>query len=575
MATYHCQIKTGNKGKGACASAKADYICREGKYSGKGDIEGEPIHGNMPSFAQANPGEFWQAADLNERANGRVYTEIEIALPREILPADRRKLVEGFIKEQLPNNPYTVAIHCPKAAIEGGEQPHAHIIFSERIMDNIDRPADQFFKRAAAPYRDRVTKEMKEGDPAKGGAKKDLAWHGYGTDKVQQVREAWERHYNKAVHFPEIQVSCKSLREQGINREPERHLGYALSRSAAADHVKDRRHDHQRLEQINIEIARATKAEATRKEKERQEQKPAAQVQPVKPIIVPAQPTAVTAVAPQLRKFEPVKQEPVSPVKPVPVVPEPSPAQREPERPLPPVKETNLPIPQPAVDAKPLAVDSSVELGAGADSSVDVGVPEVAPPTVEDHRRRLTQIETEMNLISRKHQPTPEEREAHKTAYMKPATDRFNTYQRAVVTFNQENKAWREQGETKGWTYAPPLSKDAGFFEKTARATADRFRSEEEKTWQKQGHTLNTRRDGLIEEKQNTERFKLVTTADYMTRGTQELFIATQGKIKADPKHQILQTEKNAINAAIQEIKKKERAIEKTLDKDRGMGRSR
>jgi hypothetical protein len=257
MATYHCQIKVGNKGSGACASAKADYVCREGKYAAKGDIEGTPWHGNMPTFAQGNPGEFWQAADSNERANGRVFTEIEIALPRDYSPEERRKMVEGFIAEQLPGHPFTVAIHCPKAAIEGGDQPHAHIVFSERIVDGIERDRDQFFKRAAAPYRDRVTKEMKDGDPLKGGAKKDLSWHS--RDKIIEVREAWERHHNKGV-FDVDQVSCKSLKAQGIDREPEQHLGHALARTSAADHVIGRRKDVERLKLVGRELAAAVGA---------------------------------------------------------------------------------------------------------------------------------------------------------------------------------------------------------------------------------------------------------------------------------------------------------------------------
>ena len=31
-----------------------------------------------------------------------------------------------------------------KASIEGGEQPHAHIMFSERTQDGINRSPDQF-----------------------------------------------------------------------------------------------------------------------------------------------------------------------------------------------------------------------------------------------------------------------------------------------------------------------------------------------------------------------------------------------------------------------------------------------
>jgi hypothetical protein len=372
MATYHCQIKVGNKGSGACATAKADYVCREGKYAKKGDLEGTPWHGNMPTFAQDKPGDFWQAADSNERANGRVFTEIEIALPRDFYSAEeRRKMVVGFIAEQLPGHPFTVAIHCPLAAIEGGEQPHAHIIFSERIMDGIERDRDQFFKRAAAPYRDRVTKEMKDGDPLKGGAKKDLSWHS--RDKIIEVRETWERHHNKGA-WAEDQVSCKSLKAQGIDREPEQHLGPGLARTAAADHVVGRRKDVERLKQVGRELviakldqqtaaaeklaAEKAAAESARLAAEKDAKsakwfaeaharidkyKAAALAAQVQPTTVFSEIAAITAIAPQLR------QEVVSAV---PDSPAPS------EAPLPLVLNENTPPPsEPAVQS--VTVDSA------------------------------------------------------------------------------------------------------------------------------------------------------------------------------------------------------------------------
>lgn len=251
MATYHCSIKAGNKGSGAAGLAKSDYICREGKYRDKPDLEHKQS-GNMPDWAQDEPRTFWQSADQHERTNGRIYTEIEVALPREISPAQRRELVENFIREQLPDHPYTAAIHNPKASLDGGEQPHAHIIFSERKQDGIERGREQFFKRAAAPYRDRKTKELVTPDPASGGAKKDLSWHK--AEKILEVRQTWEEHYNR--HSPE-QVSCRSLKAQGLDREPERHLGPKMARpdSLEAERVIENRNDVKKLEEIEREMA--------------------------------------------------------------------------------------------------------------------------------------------------------------------------------------------------------------------------------------------------------------------------------------------------------------------------------
>jgi hypothetical protein len=249
MATYHCSVKHGSKGKGASGAAKADYICREGKYADKPDLEYKES-GNMPEWAQDSPRAFWNVGDQCERANGRVYTEIEVALPREISPDQRRELVQNFIREQLPGHPYTVAIHTPKATLDGGDQPHAHIIFSERKLDGIERNPEQFFKRANAK------------EPEKGGTAKDRTWNE--REKVQQIREAWEEHYN--CYSPE-QVSCRSLKEQGIDREPERHLGPKMARPDApeAGKVMETREDLKNLAKIEREMVKLSREIETAK----------------------------------------------------------------------------------------------------------------------------------------------------------------------------------------------------------------------------------------------------------------------------------------------------------------------
>ena len=95
MATYHCSVKVGGKGK---AAAHAQYIAREGKYSGYEQYEDLQAtgRGNMPSWAEHNPSHFWAAADQFERVNGATYREIEVSLPRELTP-DQRVLVTSCL----------------------------------------------------------------------------------------------------------------------------------------------------------------------------------------------------------------------------------------------------------------------------------------------------------------------------------------------------------------------------------------------------------------------------------------------------------------------------------------------
>jgi len=216
MASYHLSVKTGGKGS---ASPHADYITREGKYAREkeSDLEHKEA-GNMPAWAAHKPAEFWKAADTFERANGCTYREIEIALPRELKPEQRLELVRDFVRQEIgERHAYQFAIHNPKAAIAGGEQPHAHIMFSERLNDGTDRDPQQYFKRAN-------TKE-----PERGGAKKARFGEAPAERKEYLVaqRERWADLQNTHLerHQHSDRVDARSLKDQGIEREPERHLG--------------------------------------------------------------------------------------------------------------------------------------------------------------------------------------------------------------------------------------------------------------------------------------------------------------------------------------------------------------
>jgi hypothetical protein len=227
MATYHLTAKIGQKGK---AQPHAAYIAREGKYSGSTryeDLEATD-YGNMPTWAEHNPAEFWQAADKNERANGSTYRELEIALPRELTPQQRLELVQDFIAQELgEKHAYQFAIHTPKSALEKGEQPHAHIMYSERIRDGIERDPEQYFKRYNAK------------NPEKGGAKKFSGGKSANELKVEllEQRERWAtlQNHHLEKHGHDSRVDHRSLKDQGINeREPEKHLGGAGVRNTTA-----------------------------------------------------------------------------------------------------------------------------------------------------------------------------------------------------------------------------------------------------------------------------------------------------------------------------------------------------
>ena len=85
----------------------------------------------MPEWAKDDPHSYWEAADEHERANGRLYREVQFALPKELNEGQRRELASGFAKRLTEGErlPYTLAVHRGD-----GENPHAHLMISERAQ---------------------------------------------------------------------------------------------------------------------------------------------------------------------------------------------------------------------------------------------------------------------------------------------------------------------------------------------------------------------------------------------------------------------------------------------------------
>ena len=244
MASYHCSVKVGGKGK---ARGHAAYIARDGYYAERGGYEDLEAtgYGNLPSWAEGEPGRFWTAADQYERANGATYREIEIALPRELNPDQRQALVLDFIRHEIgERHAYQWAIHNPGAALAGGEQPHAHIMYSERTADGIERAAVQYFKRYNGKH------------PERGGCRKDSA----GTEeRLLETRQLWAEVQN--AHLQQYghatRVDHRSLAAQGIDRAPEQHLGGRRVRQLAPEQreaLLERREAEQELTQAAQEL---------------------------------------------------------------------------------------------------------------------------------------------------------------------------------------------------------------------------------------------------------------------------------------------------------------------------------
>ena len=184
MATYHLSLKNGRVGT---AKQHADYILREGRYSGGKRAE-ELVYkdANLPRWAMSASA-FFACADRYERANGRAYTEFEIALPNELTHKENEKLVNDFITTHIRNNiVFSWAVYNKHASgDEVLEQIHSHIMICERIVD------DEMVK-AKSPSK--FFNRYKAKNPKNGGYQKDRRFSGYteSKDNLKLIRQSWD-----------------------------------------------------------------------------------------------------------------------------------------------------------------------------------------------------------------------------------------------------------------------------------------------------------------------------------------------------------------------------------------------
>ena len=226
-----------------------------------------------PRGLQDDPHAYWQAADEHERANGRLYSEVQFALPRELDAGGRRELAGAFAEQVCGGErlPYTLALH--RGGQDGGN-PHAHLMFSERGNDGIARSAEQWFKRHNPKA------------PAQGGARKSRA--AKAGDWLDKTRQAWEQTANRALeqagraeridgrsiadrrdaahHEGDLERAAELSREPNVHRGPGQYLdkrGRASATVAQEARVKqrtaaalaERDADRRQVERLEREIA--------------------------------------------------------------------------------------------------------------------------------------------------------------------------------------------------------------------------------------------------------------------------------------------------------------------------------
>ena len=216
MAIYHLSVKPISRSSGRSATAAAAYRAAERiddqrtgqihDYTRKGGVESADIvlPDNAPIWA-SDRAALWNAAELAEkRKDACVAREYEVALPAELPPAERRRLVVDFAQEMANREGCAVDV-CIHAPGRGGDERnhHAHLMRTTRKVE------------------------------AEGlGGKLDTEKAGRNRKQdLEAIRERWAERVNKRLreHGIQSQIDHRSLEAQGIDRAPTQHLGPAVS----------------------------------------------------------------------------------------------------------------------------------------------------------------------------------------------------------------------------------------------------------------------------------------------------------------------------------------------------------
>ena len=231
MAIYHCHASIVQRSMGYSAVAAAAYAAgqnlydvRAGKEQPYGRKQGVILSQiiapeNAPEWAYKRH-ELWNRAELAEkRVDAQTARTFVLALPHEFTDEQNADLVFKYAREVLVSEGMIVDIGMHRADRRGDQRnDHAHLVVTMRELDG-----DQFAR------------------------KKQREWNK--TEKLEYWREQWAVYQNDALEEAgfDARVDHRTLEEQGIDREPTKHIG----REATS---MERRGEKSELGDINREI---------------------------------------------------------------------------------------------------------------------------------------------------------------------------------------------------------------------------------------------------------------------------------------------------------------------------------
>jgi ATP-dependent exoDNAse (exonuclease V) alpha subunit len=146
-----------------------------------------------------DPGQLWNTVERSEkRVDAQLAREFILAVPPELSPAEQFQVAADWAKKELVGSGMVaeISLHHPPS----GTNPHVHILCTMRKIDG-----------------------------EKFSAKKPREWNDVGL--LVKQRETWAEAVNAALEKagrPE-RVDHRTLKEQGIEREPQPKIGVAAT----------------------------------------------------------------------------------------------------------------------------------------------------------------------------------------------------------------------------------------------------------------------------------------------------------------------------------------------------------
>ena len=260
---YHCSVKGVGRAKGRSIVAAAAYRsgerledARTGEvfdYRARGGVEDTFILTRDGAAAWGQDREcLWNGAEAAEpRANGRLATELELALPHELTVAQRKQLVTDFLAPIIEKYGVAadVAMHEPGQENDHRNH-HAHCLLTHREFG-----ADGFGDIANMRT---ITRTRKGQD-----VQEQVAGIAATPADIRAIRAAWEQHVNRAYEREglDIRVDHRSHEDRGIAQEPTKHLGPAASGMERRGEASDRGDINRDIEDRNAALRERARLE--------------------------------------------------------------------------------------------------------------------------------------------------------------------------------------------------------------------------------------------------------------------------------------------------------------------------